>query len=542
MVVICTGWPADIAALGPAAEAAHPLPAPFTLGDVVGALAGQVDHTRLILRRSSTSLRSMLYQRYAVTLVVREEGAAEETIIDEMKASKVNYTVLDLEEAEALDSDQVAKLAVVIVSVGDAPSAAPFLPLLRRLLRRNAADAQGLFVGVVGTSEEQRAEYGRHNVGAFAVVSPVSVLHILTARMDAEKSSGNTVAAASLHGSTRTPLPRRLGGSSDNLVAMGAAAEAASGDECGACGQMMQLVSSFVPPSFAKELGMDDLRGVQLGDALCRTITVFFSDIRGFTSMSERCGMVEVMAMVNTYFAFALPQLISNGGIVDKFIGDAVMCLFTHTSVEEQTLRAVTAAVGMLRDLHFMNALGLPQTREPCHTGIGLNTGEAILGVIGTPVRMEATVLGNSVNLASRIESLCKHYNASLLISEHTLRGLGTKRSLFSIRFVDRVTVRGTSHPIEVFEVLDGDEDAVRSMKLSTLDMYRDAIEQYRAGAFAQAFQLLNRCKEASAGTDRVVQIYLDRCENLLSAGADGGPSATQQAALWGVPGALTQG
>lgn len=221
------------------------------------------------------------------------------------------------------------------------------------------------------------------------------------------------------------------------------------------------------------------------------------------------------MRFLNTYFAFAIPQVMSHGGFIDKFIGDAIMCLFTQRSVEEQTVSAVSAAVGMLQDLEYMNGLELDDCQQ-VRTGIGINTGEAIMGVIGIQERMESTVLGSSVNLASRIESLCKFYQASLLISGHTYEGLGEQRSRFKIRFVDMVIVRGTTLPCEIYEVFDGDPVEIGEFKGATLARFEKAMSLYKACKFQEAQRHFGICAEQSNARDRIVQLYVERCEKLL--------------------------
>jgi len=167
---------------------------------------------------------------------------------------------------------------------------------------------------------------------------------------------------------------------------------------------LQKAFNCFVPLGYQQLIAPKGMDKLQLGDTICKRITILFSDIRNFTAMSEAMDISELMNFLNTYLAFALPPLEKFEGFVDKFIGDSIMCIFTHSDLSTQAYNAIMASICMLNSLDYMNKTGFRNV----HTGIGLNTGRTVIGVIGTESRMEPTAIGDSVNLASRTESLCK--------------------------------------------------------------------------------------------------------------------------------------
>jgi adenylate cyclase len=187
-------------------------------------------------------------------------------------------------------------------------------------------------------------------------------------------------------------------------------------------------------------------------DAERRRVTILFSDIRGFTAMSEKVPPEEIVARLNEYLTLMIDIVFKHEGTLDKFIGDAVMALFgAPLSLGNDEERAVRAAMDMQKaaaDLSWRwSKKGLPEFR----IGIGIHTGEIVVGNIGSEKRMEYSAIGDAVNLASRLESLNKDYKTSTLISEETYNAV---KKITETRFVDNVTVRGRTQPVAVYEVL----------------------------------------------------------------------------------------
>lgn len=240
--------------------------------------------------------------------------------------------------------------------------------------------------------------------------------------------------------------------------------------------------------------------------------TVLFSDIRSFTTVTEELGAHATVSLLNEYFTLMVDCIQDHGGMLDKFIGDAIMAVFgvpiAHDDDED---RAVRTAVEMLRELGTYNARRLSEGKKPIHVGIGINTDTIVSGNIGSPKRMDYTVIGDGVNLASRLESACKQYGTRILISESTFKKL---RGTYRAREVDRVVVKGKTEPIGIFEILDYHTADSFSNIVEVLNYFRDGLMWYRDGKWDSALSAFNRALAANPN-DSTSKVYVDRCEYL---------------------------
>lgn len=205
-------------------------------------------------------------------------------------------------------------------------------------------------------------------------------------------------------------------------------------------------IERFVPQAFLSIVGKPSVADVELGDNKRRTMTVLFSDIRGFTTLSEQMSPDETFAFINAYLERMGPVIRDHHGFIDKYIGDAIMALFANAD------DALQAGLAMMAALDGFNAERRAAGREPIEIGIGINTGSLMLGTIGEKHRMDGTVISDAVNLAARIESLTKDYGAPMLISEFTYREL-TNPEDSAIRPVDVVVVKGKTRPVAIYAV-----------------------------------------------------------------------------------------
>jgi adenylate cyclase len=204
----------------------------------------------------------------------------------------------------------------------------------------------------------------------------------------------------------------------------------------------------YMTPSIVEHLLKGD---VKLGGETL-TVTILFTDIRGFTSISESMTAHELVALLNEYFTEMVGIVTDEGGVVDKYIGDAIMAVFgAPVSAPDDAARAVRAAVRMREALAHLNERLVARGAKPIDTGIGLHTGEVVAGNIGSEARMEYTVIGDAVNVASRLEGCTKELGAEVLISDATARLLGDG---FTTRSVGELTVKGRAQPITVHAVL----------------------------------------------------------------------------------------
>ena len=261
----------------------------------------------------------------------------------------------------------------------------------------------------------------------------------------------------------------------------------------------------FVPREFLQFLERESILDVQLGDNVQKEMTVLFSDIRSFTSLSERMSPEENFNFINGYLSRVSPVIRNYNGFIDKYIGDAVMALFP-----EKANHALNAAIEMQKQVYLYNSHRHNSGYEPIAIGIGLHKGSLILGTVGESQRMDTTVIADTVNLASRLESLTKIYGTEILISKPTLTDLDN-RDNYHYRCLGRVKVKGKSEPVEIFEVYDANPEDLIAFKSDTTPRFEEAVAYYVEEDFAQAQQIFQELLESN-DQDRVVQLYIERC------------------------------
>lgn len=241
--------------------------------------------------------------------------------------------------------------------------------------------------------------------------------------------------------------------------------------------------------------------------------TVLFSDLRSFTSLSERIGPQETVKLLNEYFSLMADIVLEKGGLLDKYIGDAIMAVFgVPVPGPRDAELAVEAAIEMFRALRGFNARRLAAGQEPIGMGIGINTDEIVSGNIGSLKRMDYTVIGDGVNLASRLEGANRLYGTQLLLSELTLRDL---KASHTQREVDRIRVRGKLQPVGIFEVLDHLEEENPARDPRFLGLYQMALALYRRREWAKAQEGFAAALVHNDG-DAVSKLYGRRCEYFL--------------------------
>jgi len=275
---------------------------------------------------------------------------------------------------------------------------------------------------------------------------------------------------------------------------------------------LINAYERFVPREFLTFLGKKDITDIYLGDQIEENMTVFFTDIRGFTSLSEELTPKQNFSFINSYLSCMEPVILAHHGIIDKYVGDAIMALFPRSADE-----AIACSNAMLAKLDEYNKSRQQAGDKTIDIGIGLNTGLLMLGTVGGEKRMESTVIGDAVNLAARIESMTKKYGVRLLVSEHTFYELKNPKKI-ALRFLDRVTVKGKAQPQSVYEVFDMDPPFIREGKKATLEIFEEALAHYHYKNIAAAKSLLEKCLEINPG-DKPAMLYVDRCETFESTG-----------------------
>ena len=248
-------------------------------------------------------------------------------------------------------------------------------------------------------------------------------------------------------------------------------------------------------------------------------VTVLFSDIRRFTTLTEGLGARGAVSMLNDYFTEMVEVVMRNEGLLDKYIGDSIMAVFgAPLTGPHDADNALKAAIEMAQALRSFNANRLRDGREPLEIGIGISTGEVIAGSVGSVKRMDYTVIGDSVNLAARLESANKYYGTSVLLADSTVAQL---RSPGDLRAIDLLRVKGKSRPIAVFEPLGCHRPEIREKLLGGLARFDEARQLYLDRQWRDAARCFETFLERCAD-DTVARLYLDRCNYF--ADADPGP------------------
>jgi class 3 adenylate cyclase/HAMP domain-containing protein len=269
--------------------------------------------------------------------------------------------------------------------------------------------------------------------------------------------------------------------------------------------------SRFVPKQILSTLNKKSILELGLGDNIQKEMTIMFSDMRSFTSISESLSPEEVFRYINNYLKQVGPIVRRHNGYIDKFIGDAIMALFPDAE------SAITAAIEMQREVEKLNRRLAEGGQLRIKIGIGIHTGVMMLGTIGESERMEGTVISDVVNVASRIEGLTKIYEAPILISSSTSMKL-KEASEFNLRKLDRVRVKGKQQWVDIVEVVDGESGERFRSKLETKQAFEDAVAAFQNQRFEEALQRFSELGGRQED-DRAVAIYRERCEQFIEMG-----------------------
>ncbi len=276
--------------------------------------------------------------------------------------------------------------------------------------------------------------------------------------------------------------------------------------------RMKSTMSRYMDPNVADKLLAS---GAELLGGQSLMATMLFSDIRSFTTITEKLGAQGTVSLLNEYFTLMVDCIQREGGMLDKFIGDAIMASFGilgDSGSDED--RAVRCAIAMIQVLRDWNAQRLSQDKLPVSIGIGINTDAVVSGNIGSPKRMDFTVIGDGVNLAARLESACKEYGAQILVSESTFKKLkGTYRA----REIDFVVVKGKTQPVSIYEILDFHDETSYPNISEGLQIFKEGLLAYRLGKWDKAHLEFAQCLELNPN-DKAAKLFLERCEQLKAA------------------------
>ncbi len=338
------------------------------------------------------------------------------------------------------------------------------------------------------------------NPGMVALVEEVMATNESVSLMDVDLHVGADVGTESVSVNV-TGVPLRIDADDRGIILL---LENISSEK-----RIRSTMARYMDPALADRLvrGGEDILGGTSAE-----VTLLFTDIRGFTTLTEQLGPQATVSMLNEYFTLMVDCIQHESGMLDKFIGDAIMAAFGLPHPEpDDADRAVRTAIAMIRSLNQWNAVRSADGKPPIGMGIGVNTDAVIVGNIGSPKRMDFTMIGDGVNLAARLESACKEYHARILISDLTHRQLN---GVYRTREVDRVVVKGKTEPVAVHEVLDYHTDETFPNLMDVVNDFRDGVTSYRSGAWEPAIASFERCLRAHPA-DTLSATYVERCKAL---------------------------
>ncbi len=269
--------------------------------------------------------------------------------------------------------------------------------------------------------------------------------------------------------------------------------------------QLNSSMSRFVPSAFLGFLKKNSLLDVNLGNAIKKELTILFLDIRGFTTLSEKLSTDDTFKLLNEVFEKLNPCIFKNKGVIDKFIGDAILALF------ETPEEAIGAAIEMQLELSNYNFQRRKENLSELKVGIGINTGMVTLGTVGSKDRMNTTVIGDAVNLAARLESITKEFKVEILASDKTVSKL---KKEFQTRKVATVKVKGKIEENDIYEIFDFQSPEFISLKNKQKENLELALNCFKIGEFEKSKNYFEEIKK-EISTDFIPDYYLTKMESV---------------------------
>jgi adenylate cyclase len=268
--------------------------------------------------------------------------------------------------------------------------------------------------------------------------------------------------------------------------------------------QLGNIFGQYIPKELVDEMSNSDEEFTLKGEN--REMTVFFSDVRGFTTISESLEAAELCDLINAILTPVTRIIHENKGTIDKYIGDAIMAFWGAPMYNDKhAYLAVKAGLTVINEFDIINAHFKLKNWPEVDLGVGLNTGDMVVGNMGSEFRIAYTVMGDTVNLGSRLEGLTKQYGVKMIVSESTR----TAAPEFAYRELDWVRVKGKNKPIKIYEPICEQAD-LKECDQKTLDLTCHAIEFYRKQSWNEAQTLFSQLHNLKPH-DLLYKIYLDR-------------------------------
>jgi len=269
----------------------------------------------------------------------------------------------------------------------------------------------------------------------------------------------------------------------------------------------------YIPYEFLKSIGRESITDARLGDHVEQEVTVLFSDIRDFTTLAEQISPKENFDVINQYAAAMGPIIRKNGGFVNQYLGDGIMAIFPGTPDD-----ALHAAIEMQTEIHKINANLVDVIPFPIRIGIGLHFGKLIMGIIGDEERNSATIVADTVNTASRMEGLTKHYGASIIVSESIIDALQNKDG-FKVRHLGKVQVKGKTIALGIYECFDSDSPELAAEKLRHMEQFEQGLTHFHRKEFGEAVRLFDHIVKGNPN-DKVALKFRNETAQLILQGA----------------------
>jgi class 3 adenylate cyclase len=273
-----------------------------------------------------------------------------------------------------------------------------------------------------------------------------------------------------------------------------------------------EATGKFVPYEFIRSLGHNVITDVKLGDQVEKIVTVLFSDIRDYTTFSEQMSPEENFKFVCAFNERMGPAIRKNKGFINQYLGDAIMAIFPGNASD-----ALSAAIDMQKEVEQLNSMRALNNQLPIRIGVGMHTGPLIMGITGDADRMDATTISDTVNTASRLESLSKHYKANIIISDACLKQI-TEKEHFHLRYLGLVQLKGKHESLHIHECFSDHTGDEIIKKKSTLSAFNEGINQYLNSSFDNAVKTFQSITEIHP-EDQTSAFFLDTAKKYLQAG-----------------------
>jgi class 3 adenylate cyclase len=273
--------------------------------------------------------------------------------------------------------------------------------------------------------------------------------------------------------------------------------------------ELIIIFEKFIPKEFLELLNKRDITSIKLGDQIQKEMTIMFSDIRSFTSFSEKLSPQENFNFINEYLSFTEPIIRKRNGFIDKYLGDGFMALFPSST--EDALQSAIEIQTSIKDFNkFINEMGY----ESIKIGIGIHSGNLILGVVGSSSRIETTVISDVVNTASRLEKLNKDFGTDIIITDSIINSVKDK-SLYKYRYIGTILLRGKTSPVKIYEIYNHYPDFLKEQYEITKEKFYEGITLFTKNKIENALEIFDHIIEKNP-YDNPARYYQFKCRSII--------------------------